>query len=216
MNTIPGVRFRPIEHWPGRLTPADERRNRYRFQATWTSTINLLAYELRMLGARDIVVQVDLTEQDIRLDGLPRAHANPGHPGIILAFEAPKVGPLQFACNTYDHWQANLRAVALTLEALRAVERYSATKTGEQYRGWQALPPPPASNGQMTVEQAAQFIAEQGGRGSASDVLRSPTFRAATYREAARRLHPDAGGSHEAFTCLQEAKRVLDEHGGAA
>jgi len=218
VTTIPGVTFRPIHQWPSQLTPNDERRSRHRFQATWTSTINLLTYELRMLDAWDIVIQLDLTERDIRLDGLPRAHAQPGHPGIILAFEAPRVGPVQFACDTYDHWHGNLRAVALTLQALRAVERYGAAKTGEQYRGWAQLPPPAPTNGHMTVEQAARFIAEQAGWPEEWFYVRDNVAetRRDAYLAAAQRLHPDSGGSHEAFTRLQEAKCVLDQHATAS
>lgn len=37
-------------------------------------------------------------------------------------------------------------------------------------------------------------------------------IRQAYYHDAARRLHPDAGGDHEAFAWLQEAKRVLDDY----
>jgi hypothetical protein len=215
VNTIPGVTFRPIHQWPGPMTPANHREPGYRFKATWSSTIELLGLELRQLGARDIVLQLDLEERDIRLDGLPRAHANPGHPGVILAFEAPSVGPLQFACDTYQWWETNVRAIALTLQALRAVERYGATKTGEQYRGWQALPPPAVPGEAMTLKQAARFIAEHSTAGGyfveLDDVLGA--YRQDAYRAAARRLHPDAGGSHEAFTRLQQAKRILDQHG---
>jgi len=203
--------FRPIHQWPGPMTPAGQRRSRSRFQAAWPSTVQLLEHELRMLDARDIVLQLDLTEADLRRDGLPRAHARPGHPGTVLAFVAPVVGPLQFACDTYDDWQANLRAVALTLQALRAVERYGAVKTGEQYRGWAALPPPAPADGQMTVEDAARYVAEQAGFPGEWRAVLGNWFDA--YRAAARRLHPDAaGGDHEAFTRLQQARRVLYEH----
>jgi hypothetical protein len=214
MNTIPGVTFRPIHAWPGPMTPTSQRLPGWQFKARWPSTIELLDLELRQLHARDIVLQLDLDERDLRRDGLPRANARPGHPGVILAFDSTQ-GPLQFACDTYQGWETNVRVIALTLQALRAVARYGATKTGEQYRGWQALPPPAQANGRMSVEEAARFIAEQataGGCPVAPDDVIGP-FRQDAYRAAARRLHPDSGGSHDAFTKLQHAKRVLDEHG---
>jgi hypothetical protein len=37
-----------------------------------------------------------------------------------------------------------------------------------------------------------------------------PFFATALYRDAAKNLHPDAGGSTEDFQKLQEAKRILD------
>ncbi len=213
MNRIPGVTFRPIERWPGPMTRDGDRQPGYQFKAGWSSTIKLLGTELRQLDARDIVLQLDLTEREIRLDGLPRANARPSHPGVILAFSSSQ-GPLQFACDTYQWWETNVRVIALTLQALRAVERYGATKTGEQYRGWAQLPPPAPANSHMTVEQAAQFISEQstaGGLPVDPDDVVGP-FRQDAYRSAARRLHPDTGGNHEAFARLQQAKRVLDEH----
>jgi hypothetical protein len=215
VNTIPGVTFRPIHQWPGPMTPAGERLPGFQFKAGWSSTIELLGLELRQLVARDIVLQLDLTERDLRRDGLPRANARPGHPGVILAFDSTQ-GPLQFACDTYQWWETNVRVIALTLQALRAVERYGATKTGEQYRGWQALPPPAVPGGAMTPEQAARFIAEHSGHPQDWRAVLGNWAGARTdaYRAAARRLHPDTDtGSHEAFTRLQEAKRILDQHG---
>jgi hypothetical protein len=99
VNTIPGVTFRPIERWPGRLTPWSERRT-YQFKAGWPSTIELLERELRMLDARNVVLQLDLPERKIRRDGLPYADARPGHPGVILSFES-RHGPLSFANDTW-------------------------------------------------------------------------------------------------------------------
>ncbi len=207
--SIPAVTFRPIEQWPGQLTPWDQQRPGRCNRAAWTTTIEDLWRELGALDARDVVVQLALTEGEIRRDGLPRANARPAHPGVILAFTC-RHGPLQFACDTYDDFKANLRAVVLTLTALRAVDRYGATKTAEQYKGWAQIEAPPA--GQMTAEAAAQFIATHAGfpgdwRAVMDDVAGA---RADAYRAAARRLHPDAGGTHELFTQLQAARRALD------
>jgi curved DNA-binding protein CbpA len=42
-------------------------------------------------------------------------------------------------------------------------------------------------------------------------ILEEQEARDIAYRLAAKRLHPDAGGSTEDFQKLQEAKRILDE-----
>ena len=47
---------------------------------------------------------------------------------------------MRFPCDTFTDWQANVRGIALALEALRAVDRYGVTQQAEQYRGWTALP----------------------------------------------------------------------------
>ena len=45
---------------------------------------------------------------------------------------------------------------------------------------------------------------------SASSVLNHKASREAAYREAARKLHPDGGGSHEQFVMLQAARKMLE------
>jgi hypothetical protein len=139
----------------------------------------------------------------------------------MVAFES-KHSPLKYATDVFDHWHANLRAIALGLEALRKVERYGITQRGEQYTGFRALGSGiamPAA--QMTAEDAAAFLIAQGGitgeggegsyvPGDLLNGLLAAERRAQCYRRAAQRLHPDAGGSTADFQRLQEAKRVVD------
>lgn len=183
-----GLRFRPIQQWPGELTRS---RRRSPFEATLGATQALLGRELRALSAKTVVIQLAIGETDLRNDGLPRASARPEHPGVILSLESP-YGPLSYPCDTFTDWQSNLRGIALALEALRKVDRYGVTKNGEQYRGWRQLEGG-AKSGPMTVAEARAFMAQHG-----------------DYRTAARKLHPDAGGSVEEFQRLQEAVRVLE------
>src|SRR5205807_7195892 len=100
-----------------------------------------------------------ITERDLRIDGEVRADARLKHPGVIVSFIHPQVGPVIFACDKWTTWQANARGIAKGLEALRLVDRYGITQSFEQYRGWKALPsgiPMPA--GEMTVEEAAKYL----------------------------------------------------------
>lgn len=201
--------FRPFISWPGEPT-------RYRkaspFSSTYPATLELLERELNMLGAREAVLQLDLTEAEIRTDGRPRANARPAHPGVVLSVET-RYGALQYATDVFDHWQDNLRAIALSLEALRRVDRYGVARRGEQYTGWRALP---AGDGTTTTDPrtAAEFIITAAGydvdEWNVKAVLDGSQLQPA-YRLAARRLHPDQGGSPEDFALLQAAKRVLDE-----
>lgn len=220
--------FRPIDIWPGTLH-ADEDRTFSPFRASYGSTLELLDRELEHLRAAHVVLQIALVEGEIRNDGMPRANAKARHPGVILAFDSLH-GPLKYATDTYtastwaDHgagWKANLRAVALGLEALRKVDRYGITTRGEQYTGWKALGAgiamPSASAGFTTLEAAAAFVAEHanncfGDEYTSGDILLDhPDEIAGAYREAAKLLHPDVGGDPELFKQLGEAKRMLDE-----
>jgi hypothetical protein len=160
------VTFRPLERGlsdrPRRHTP---------FKASWTSTVELLAKELRAHGARQTVLEFDFREQDLRLDGLPYADKQARSPGIVLSFEATAV-------------QANVRAVALGLEALRAVDRYGVTRRGEQYAGWKQL-----ESGGPSAERGRSLIREHGG-----------------VREALMATHPDHGGPAADFADVQAAR----------
>ncbi|TFV83135.1 J domain-containing protein [Blastococcus sp. CT_GayMR16] len=201
------------------------------FTAGWSDTIDLLERELAELAAEHVVLEVDVAERAIRVDGMLRADARATSPAVRVAFDS-RHGPLQYATDRYvrpswrrdgmqQDWQHNVRAIALGLEALRKVDRYGITKRGEQYAGWKALPAGEsaiAMPAAMTVEQAARFIIDQAdsidpGTGA---MLVDATTRLGLYRRAAKRLHPDNGGDAVLFQQLQDARQLLDAENGPA
>jgi hypothetical protein len=202
--------FRPIDQWPREQTRTPKRSQ---FKTQYSTTLQLLDRELVTLRAKNIVIQIDLTESDIRLDGLPRSTAKPASPRVILSFDS-KHGPLKYYSDTFDAWQDNLRAIALGLEHLRAVDRYGITKRGEQYTGWKALPGPgpQLTPPTMTIEEASIVIANWG-QWSSAEVFNDPEKRRAAYRHAVKRAHPDAGGTPECFILLQRAMELLEKVG---
>jgi len=147
--------FRALGLWTGPQTPVSQRR-RSQFKASYDVTLDLLFREAELLGAKHLVLQVDLKPRDIRVDGLPRADARYGaHPGVVVSFDSQH-GPLRYATDAFDDWRSNLRAVALSLEALRAVDRYGVSKRGEQYRGWTALAAATPGQGPFTTRAEAE------------------------------------------------------------
>src|SRR4051812_6820100 len=86
------------------------------FSASWTSTVEALKREVKHLKPRQTILEVDLRETDIRLDGLPRADRNARTPGVILTLVGTAHGDLRYPCSTFHHWQDNVRAIALALE----------------------------------------------------------------------------------------------------
>ena len=191
---------RPIDRWPGPLTA---KRKRSQFRAGYADTLRHLRNELRMIKAKDVILLMAIRERDLRLDGRPRADAKPDHPGCILTFVA-KHGPMQMAVDRYERFEENLRAIAFSLEALRAVDRHGCTRNGEQYRGWLALPAPDA--GPTTVEEARQLVIELIGPPVMWD---DPECVQSAFREAAKLAHPDGGGSEDCFKRLMMAKEIL-------
>lgn len=198
------VLFRPIEQWPGAFTPARERKSAH-FTEEWAKVTADLERELEWLGSHEVVVQLACDESAMRLDGGLRAGANPSHPGVIVSFES-KHGPLRYHCDQYDRWRGNLRAISLTLTALRAINRYGAAKANEQYRGWNALPPGGIAVGPaMTKDEAERFLIEMAG---GNDDGESRSYQD-LWRRAATRHHPDKGGDPAVFRRLTEARDLL-------
>ena len=185
------------------------------FKAGWPDTLELLNREVKTLGADTFVLQLDVTENQVRIDGGIRADARPACEAAAVAVES-KRGPLLFACDRFTDWKDNVRAIALGLEALRKVDRYGITQSDEQYTGFRALPPVAIAltSGSMTAEESAQFLIDNAGaigrEMNATSVMRFPEIQRTLYLAAAHNLHPDKGGSAEAFLRLSEAVQVLD------
>jgi hypothetical protein len=200
------------------------------FTVTWTQAENLLLAELRHLKARDIVLEIDLPETAIRLDGRPRADPRAASPAVRLAFETPG-GPLVFATDKFRRasyrwnkgmqpdWQHNVYAIAKGLEALRLVDRYGIVERDQQYTGFKALPAGramPASH--MTATQAAEVlervaIGEESGLLRDRELARIQTDKAharEVWREARKVAHPDRrDGDHTVWNQVEQAAAVL-------
>jgi len=186
----------------------DRERTPSRFDASWPDTLDLLGREIGHLRGRDVVIEVDVRERDIRLNGGLRSTARAETPAVVIAFDTPGHGPMLYRSDRYNTgggsaWQHNVRAIAKTLEALRAVDRYGATETGQQYTGFKALPAgramPPSH---MTTDEARAVITH----------IIGPVDRPwdTRIRLARREAHPDRnGGDRTLWDKVEQAARVL-------
>lgn len=202
--------FRPIVDWPGERTPP-AKQVKSQFSATIGATQKELQAELAHLGAKNVIIQLGCDPSQIKNDGFPRSDAR-ATPGVIVTFDLPDGTTLSYPCDTFKNWDCNLRAIALSLKALRTVDRYGVTKKNEQYQGFR-LPPAGGTTTSMTVQAAAAVLVRMGG-GDAADVIKHAQVAREIYRLAVRAAHPDAGGSTTDFQTLQAAKAVLDRHHG--
>lgn len=213
--------FRPIKVWPegwpnnnGTSSP---------FKATYRSTLELLDKELAHLNARDVILQLDASERDCRRDGQLRADAKVKYRGVILSVDTREHGTLTWSCDEFmrwnqtEAWQANLRAIALGLEALRKVERYGIAGRGQQYAGYAELPSGIALGAhKMTLHEASVVLAEATGEPmDGGDLMHDadtpiPEAVERAYRIAVKRHHPDAGGNAEVFRKITEARDLLE------
>lgn len=199
------------------------------FTVTWRQAQALLQTEANHLALStydrrhfdvDVYVEVDLPPSAIRLDGGIKANA-PRLRSDVVAVTIPTRdhGDLRMVAARYTGswsrylpgWQANVYAIAKTLEALRAVDRWGATH-GAQYAGFQAIPPTTtgtAMGAGLTPRGASRLLAQAAGLLMGSTEVLDPGEARTAYRIASKTFHPDAGGDPETFRRLTEARDLL-------
>jgi hypothetical protein len=209
------VRFRPLV-WTGPRTP-EHKKNPSKFSANWTQTLKLLEGELEKIRATEIIIEADFTEAQLRLDGWPRQDARPTFQGVKISFNQHGVGRVEYATDVYSTWQHNVRAIAVGLAALRAVDRYGITAGHQQYTGFRAIEAA-ASNTFATKGAAARWIAnlftDETQRDRVFAVLTNvnahlSSEQKSVLRSAMFKVHPDHGGSAEMMALLAEAEKAL-------
>lgn len=204
------ITFHPLVNWPRTPTPTKERLTSP-FKAPWMSTVELMQFELAKVNARDVSLFVDTDLRWIRANGWVKADAVVREPGVVLAFTLPAKGRVMMPCDRFNHWQDNFRAIALSLEALRKMDRYGVTATGEQYSGFRALPAPSQNEERMTPTYARQVLADAAGGGMRPTDLETPEAVTLAFRAAARLHHPDYGGDRVRYELIVEARKALQE-----
>ena len=148
--------FRTLDNWQGERV---RQRRSSIFRAQWIDTLDLLEAELKHLRATEIVIQADVSTDMLKNDGMLRANASPSTPRVCLSFQS-KHGPLSYPCDDFMGWQDNVRAIALALQALRAVDRYGVTRRAEQYKGWQALAGPPPVDKWALIQELTRLAGD--------------------------------------------------------
>lgn len=217
--------YRGAPGWSDPETPRADRKSRYTFRSTAAVTRSDLIDEARHLAkgrAIDVIVELVAPDSAFYKDGTglraDRSH-HVTHPGVVVRLVGTKHGDLRYACDRFEAWEANLRAIALGLSDLRRLERYGIARRGEQYVGWAALGSGTAMGAApeaMTVEMAARVLAGATEGITAADVLAEPDDAKAAYRVAAKRYHPDKGGSTDTFQKVEEAWRLVAAHHNGA
>lgn len=204
----PGMVLRPLDGWPFDFT---KDRRKAQFSSSHSDTLEQLHRELKLIDPKDTkypvsILQVALSENDFRRDGMPRAGAKMAHPGVILTVQMRNRPTLSFPCDTFTHWHDNLRAITLGLEALRRLDRYGITQTGQQYRGWQALDAAPAP---MTRESAAKLLRDHSGV-PWEIILSDHTAARRAHRKARAAAHPDRhDGDQTLWDAVEAAAAII-------
>jgi hypothetical protein len=107
---------------------------------------------------------------------------------------------LSYPCDKYRDWHDNVRAIALSLEALRSVDRHGVTQNGEQYKGWVRLDNAP------TASVAREILRQVAGIVNGESIADADLIRAAW-----KKSHPDSGGDASIFKEVEKARKVLEQ-----
>lgn len=198
--------------WRGKLRTG---RMQSPFKGDFNSTLELLDIELHQLihkmkyrtgQSPDALIELAVSREQIRLDGGLRGDAQPRDPGVAVIVTTPKE-TLRFQTDRFLVWRHNLRAIALALEALRKVDRYGVTDSGQQYSGFAALPA--GEPGLLNLDQAAALLCMVAGEGDAVGVRVDLEYGKSVWRKAVLRAHPDQGGDAETLRRVNRAAEML-------
>ena len=209
--------------WPGAPTTM---KKVGQFRVDYTALLEELVAELELLKATGVELAMDIPDGKLKAsrrtyDGWPKSDAVTVRQGVILNFDH-RTGPKQFACDTYTDWKDNLRAISLTLTALRAMRRYGASQGDQQYRGYdRQIAPPPAPPRESEVRQAIMVLWAAGKTGEPCTgeivlhILSQKDLARALIRESLARTHPDSpDGSQRRFVEANAAAEILRKHHG--
>ena len=205
------ARFRPYT-WIGERTPPGKKRQNPFPSSSWSRTLEKLQYELERVRATEIVIEADFTEDQIRLDGWPRAGASPRYSGVKISFNHPKAGRVEYATDSCRYWEDNVRSIALTLEALRGVERWGVVHGAQQYTGFRAIESGNNGSRRPAATWVAKLLYEVAEtQVTARDILLEgdSESRRKLINMARKKAHPDTGGSAEMFALLTEKLQIL-------
>jgi hypothetical protein len=150
-----------------------------------------LTTELRLFRAKEFVVSSNV---EPRLAGLPRGPAAATDCGVAVYWEDQQGRPRVMACDAWDSVRGNVRAVAVTINALRQIERSGASQLLERaFTGFAALPADAGASSWRAVLEVPEGAAGQ-------------AAIEAAYRKRAREVHPDKGGSTEELIRVNRAR----------
>lgn len=188
-------------HWPDGWE-----RTKYRqyaaFKTTFAKARDGLFNELRLMGADHVVLSTNIP---LRNDGLPyspnglnseQRRMQLDDPGVSVYFRYDN-NPMCFACDSWFKIDDNVQSIKKTIEALRGIERWSASDMMQRaFSGFQALPNMTGDSWWHVLEVEKDDIHE---------VVRY------CYHKLRSEHHTDTGGDADQFHRIQQAWKQYNE-----
>jgi hypothetical protein len=163
--------------------------NRFGFRARGINreeALDLLGAEIERIRGFDVQIGVVTPPDNIGISGSMRKQIY-WSTGCEVSFMRGD-RQLVFHTNAFRDFNANLYAIAKGLEALRMLDRYGVTQTGQQYEGFAQL-----ESGHVVDSERGRVLAEQHGG----------------LKRALRVTHPDQGGSERDFKDVMAYKTAI-------
>ncbi len=182
-------------HWPDGWPRTEPRRRKspgakFGYRLTIAKARDRLLNELRLMGARNVVISSNLK---LRNDGLPYSQQTRIEDEGVAVYFTREDRQMVMA---HDRWwspEANINALALAIAGMRQMERHGgATMLERAFAGFEALPAP-------TEEPYWMDVLDVNYSGVTLDEAKQ------NYRRMAMEVHPDNGGTTEEMTRLNTA-----------
>ncbi len=183
--------------WPvGRKRTSQKDKKYGQFKVSPPQIRRDLLKELSLMGVTSYVIN---SNTKLKADGMPYANQYVDDTGVVLYFTR-KGQEIAIACDKYHMVNDNLRAIGLSLGAIRGMERWGTEEMVDRaFTGFAALPEstiiPPAPD---RVKRDWWVVL------GVDRYADAPTVKQA-YRKAQSLAHPDAGGSSLDFQEVQHA-----------
>lgn len=185
--------------WPPdwQRTPSLKRKAA-RYKVSFREARDGVVHSLALMGVRshDVVLSSNIPSKS---NGLPYAgYVEPEDPGVAIYWTTKTHERRVVACDSWRTVRDNLRAVGLTLEALRALERTGASEIlNRAFTGFAALPGKTEDDWRTVL----------GFRSNGINVTVENIE--VHYRVLSKEMHPDKdGGSHDAMVKLNAAREA--------
>lgn len=199
---VEGVDGWPL-YWPDGWTRTEKwKRQRSRYETHFVKARDVVVKQLKLMGGRGPVISTNIP---LRQDGLPLANMRePADPGVAVYWNESKwpngsdkqvITTRVLACDKWVTVRENLRAIGLTIEALRSIDRAGASQVLDRaFMGMTALP---ASTGHRHWRDVLKL-----------DGLPHATWEhvEVAYKLLALERHPDRGGTNEQMVELNRAR----------
>lgn len=179
--------------WKRELNPRASKFGNYTIDQ---ATQNLIAELKRLKVYSDFIISTNLKYR--KDDGLPYSkQAQPADKGVAVYFNLPddtgKEREMVVACDSFTRIECNIHAIALTIEALRAIERYGSSQLLQMaFSGFKAIAQYATAPAWNTVLELPEDS--------------TPELITTQYKALAMRYHPDRPtGNADKFVSIQRA-----------